>query len=62
MGGRPQPEPERAQAVLGWICAVVCVSMYAAPLDVALKVIRRRVAVEDCMPCKHRRRPYIFRH
>jgi solute carrier family 50 protein (sugar transporter) len=46
----PQPEDERARAVLGFCCSLVCVSMYAAPLDVSRKVIMRRVAVEDCLP------------
>lgn len=46
----PGREGERAGKVLGLICGVLCVSMYAAPLDVARKVILRQVAVEECLP------------
>eukprot|EP00928_Gymnodinium_smaydae_P075288 TRINITY_DN582_c1_g1_i1.p1 TRINITY_DN582_c1_g1~~TRINITY_DN582_c1_g1_i1.p1 ORF type:complete len:243 (+),score=26.49 TRINITY_DN582_c1_g1_i1:71-799(+) len=47
IGGSPDA---RAGAVLGAVCVAVCISMFAAPLDVTRKVMMRRVAVEECLP------------
>jgi len=40
----------KVTTILGFACMVVNVIMYSAPLEVAVKVMRRFAKVEDCLP------------